>query len=202
MKEKAIFIILDKFADWEYAPLAAVLNGFDDIIEGYDVIYASNTLDEIVSLGGLRVKPDITIEEIPEDGEVLILIGGDSWRDAGLDSIVEITKKYLDSGKIVGAICDASRFLGANGLLNNHLHTGNNPRELENEEEYINREGFRMSNSVRSKNLITANGQAPYEFARDVLLAIGTAEDSVDMWYDFSTMGLYKALEKYNLMMD
>lgn len=30
MKEKAIFILLDKFADWEYAPLAAVLNGFDD----------------------------------------------------------------------------------------------------------------------------------------------------------------------------
>lgn len=33
MKSKVVFVVLEQFADWEYAPLAAVLNASEDAVE-------------------------------------------------------------------------------------------------------------------------------------------------------------------------
>lgn len=52
-------------------------------------------------------------------------IGGMSWRTEGARRIAPIIQQAYSDGKIVGAICDATVFLGMNGLLNEKQHTSN-----------------------------------------------------------------------------
>lgn len=48
--------------------------------------------------------------------------------------------------------------------------------------------------AVSDKNIITANGTAPMEFAKEILLALNVAsEDKVLDWYNFHKLGLYTA---------
>ena len=48
--------------------------------------------------------------------------------------------------------------------------------------------------AVRDKNIITANGTAPMEFAKEILLALNVAsKDKILDWYNFHKLGLYTA---------
>ena len=73
MKTLAV-VILDKFADWEPALLAA---GLQSIIGGYTVRWASVDREVKTSMGGLRVEPDMTIPEIPSTADAVIVIGAE-----------------------------------------------------------------------------------------------------------------------------
>ena len=55
-----VFLILDEFADWETAFLASALNE-KNITQNYSVSYASTDKD-IVSMGNLKMLPDMTLE--------------------------------------------------------------------------------------------------------------------------------------------
>lgn len=51
-----------------------------------------------------------------------------------------------------------------------------------------------MEPAVRDNNIITANGTASLEFAREVLLALKVAdEEKIFAWYDFYKLGCYNA---------
>jgi len=197
MKQQVVFVILDQFADWEYGPLAAELNNPEVDHPAYEVVYASNTLEPITSIGGLRALPHYTFETIPESAAALILVGGDSWRKPEAAPAAELAAGFLSRGKVVGAICDATRFLGAKGLLNNYRHTMNFRDSTEGEPLYQNAGGFVQEDAVRDRNLVTANGNAPYAFTREVLLALGTKPEEADKWLDFFTLGLHQALAKH-----
>ena len=197
MANKAVFVILDQFADWEYAPLAAVLNSPEEGTTRREVLFASLDKEIKTSIGGLRAQPHLSLEEIPDDAEALILVGGASWRKPEADRVAPIARRFLEEGKVLGAICDAARFLGSHGLLNHHQHTANFRDELIAQQAYANEAGYSDDEAVRDGQLVTANGNAPFLFAREVLLALGEAEDSVQMWYDFYTMGFRKAIAKY-----
>lgn len=197
MKETVVFVLLEGFADWEGAPLAAELTSPETERPPVQVLYASTDREKKRSIGGLTVLPDITLNEIPKDAKALVLIGGTSWRTPEAMAVVPIVQNFLQNNKVVGAICDAARFLGAHGLLDDHLHTANFLQELEGEPQYRNAAGFKEEDCVRDRNLVTANGQAPYLFAREMLLALGASEQDAAQWYDFQTMGLRAALKKY-----
>lgn len=197
MKGKVVFVLLDGFADWEGAPLAAALTQPEGEYEAFEVLYASDRREPRRSIGGLTVLPDIPLSEVPEDARALVLIGGTSWRKPEAAAVLPIVLRFLQEGKLVGAICDAVRFLGAHGLLNNHRHTANFLEELEDEAQYQNAAGFAEEDCVRDRNLVTANGQAPYLFGREMLLALGVSAADAAMWYDMGTMGLRAALKKY-----
>lgn len=60
--------------------------------------------------------------------------------------------------------------------------------ELHRETKYI------AKQTVRDRNLITANGTAPMEFAKEILLALNVAsEDKILDWYNFYKLGFYTA---------
>ena len=201
MKRKVVFVILHQFADWEYAPLAAELHSPDIGGEAFEVLFASDTLDPKTSIGNIKAMPDLSIADIPEDAAALILVGGNSWRKPAAKVVAPVAQRFLDEGRTVGAICDAARFLGAHGLLNHHRHTVNDPSELAEESAYTNAAGFLQQDTVRDGKLVTANGTAPYAFAREVLLALGREEASAQQWYDFQTLGLHAALKKHGLQL-
>lgn len=194
MKKQILFVILEQFADWEAAYLssAVYMLGMGE----YDVKTVSLTTDVVTSIGGFHVVPDHSIESVPSDYEALILIGGMAWRNENAGKIRPLVDSYLAEGKVLGGICDASAFLGTTGALNNVKHTSNDLDDLKQwaggmytgEERYVTRQ------AVRDKNVITANGTAPLEFAKEVLLALKAApEEKITEWYNFHKLGYYEA---------
>jgi len=202
MKEKVLFIILDQYADWEYSFLASLLQDrIQDKTSPFEVKTVSLNRNPIKSIGGFTTIPDYGIENIPTDYAGIILIGGTSWRTEGAKELAPFVKKaYLD-GKIVGAICDATVFLGMNGLLNERKHTSNTQEDLiaAAQKNYTGSENYIHAQAVRDGTLITANGSAYLEFAREALTALNAyPADYIESSYQFYKLGFINFMKSMN----
>ncbi|MDE6672534.1 MAG: glutamine amidotransferase [Ruminococcus sp.] len=194
MSRTILFVILQQYADWESAYITSAITMLGQ--GKYDIKTVSLSRDSVQSIGGFRVVPDYDLQSVPEDYEALILIGGLTWRSENTQPIKNLVEDCYKKGKILGGICDASAFLGTAGVLNDVMHTSNDINDLKQwagtaytgETKYICRQ------AVRDKNVITANGTAPLEFAKEILLALEVAgEDKILEWYNFHKLGLYTA---------
>ena len=202
MKEKVIFIILDQYADWEYPFLASMLQDrIQDKTSPFEVKTVSLSRNPIKSIGGFTTIPDYGIEDIPTDYAGIILIGGMSWRTEEAKEITPIVKKAYADGKIVGAICDATVFLGMSGLLNEKKHTSNTLEDLiaAAQENYTGSQNYIHAQAVRDGRLITANGSAYLEFAREVLTALNAYPiDYIESSYQFYKLGYIDFIDSMN----
>lgn len=200
MSRKVVFIILDQFADWEGAYLSSILLD-EELGLSNEVLWASTDLEAKKSLGNMTVIPDMKLDDIPEDADALILIGGNSWRSEAADKVTPVVQKFKASGKIIGFICDATYYAAKEGFLNDVKHTGNDLMEIKELDNYRNEEMFLMENAVRDGKIITANGNSPVEFTGEVLKALEImSEDDVRMQTDFYLMGYWNALKKYGFL--
>jgi len=194
MKKTVLFVILDKYADWEAAYLSSLILALGQ--EVYSIKTVSLTKDSIKSLGGFTVIPDYDIKSAPTDFEGLVLIGGMSWRTEEAQQVKPLVENALNNKKVLGGICDASVFLGKMGILNNVKHTSNDLNDLKQwaGDAYIGEEKYMMQPAVRDNNIITANGTAPLEFAKEVMIALEVApEKSILECYNFYKYGCYEA---------
>lgn len=189
-----LFVILDQYADWEVAYLSSAIymlgNG------NYEVKTVSLTKDIVKSIGGFRVVPDYDIQSVPNDYEGLILIGGMTWRNPTSQQIKPLVDNTLKNNKILGGICDASAFLGTVGALNNVYHTSNDLNDLKSWAgiSYTGEDNYISKQSISDKNIITANGTATLEFAKDVLITLKVAPmEKILDWYNFHKLGYYTA---------
>jgi len=200
-KKTVLFVVLDKFADWEGAALAAELQqpSAEKPSLSFTVKTVSLSKEPIRSIGGFTVLPDYDLKDRPNDYSGLILIGGDSWRNPEAEPIAELVQEALDKGAIVGAICDATTFLAKHGFLNAVRHTGNFLNDFKSYagSTYTNEVNFLLDEAVIDGNLITANGNAPIQFGKLVLDALGADPEVNQMWVDFHTLGFHPALRKY-----
>ena len=198
-----VFVILDEFADWEAAFLSSGLND-ENITKNYTTNFASIDKNIKKSMGNLKVLPDLTLKEIDEnDVDGLVLIGGRTWRSQIEETntkIVELVKKFKNNpNKDVGAICDAAYFLATNGLLNDRKHTVNSFDEIKDNSNYTNAKNFVEMESVIDGNLVTAKGDSPIHFAKNVMMALGDIpEKNVNLFFDIYTIGFVKAFEKFS----
>lgn len=193
MKKVLLFVILDKFSDWEYAYLSPLVLALGR--DNYSVKTVSLTKEPVCSLGGFTVIPDYDIHSIPKY-EGLILIGGMSWRTDSARQVELLVNDALKNNKILAGICDAAAFLGTAGALNNVYHTGNDLSDLKKwaGNAYIGDEKYKMQQAVRDNNIITANGTATLEFTKEVLMALEVApENVINEWYNFYKLGAYNA---------
>ncbi len=189
-----LLFILDKFADWEAAYLSSAVNMLGN--GEFAVKTVSLTQEAVTSIGGFRTIPDFGLDTVPEDYEALILIGGMSWRTPEARGVSALAENCAEKGKLLGGICDASAFLGTLGLLNSVPHTSNDPNDLKQwaGEAYGGEKLYVHKQAVRGGNIITANGTAALEFAREVLLAVNAApENKINDWYNFHKLGYYCA---------
>lgn len=192
MKKCILFVILDQYADWEAAYLSSALYMLGH--GAYEVKTVSLTREPVTSIGGFRALPDFDLDSIPADYEAVILIGGMSWRKEEAGKVKSLVDNCLEAGKVLGGICDASAFLGTVGALNHVSHTSNDLNDLKQwaGEAYTGEKNYIMRQAVRDHNVITANGTAPLEFAKEVLLALKAApEKAITDWYDFHKLGYY-----------
>lgn len=195
MKE-VLFVLLNQFADWEAAPLAAAINESAD----FCVKTVSSHKQPVRSIGGFSVNPDYDWKEAAKaDFAGLILIGGKAWRSEAAESAINLVEKALLRGAVIGAICDASAYLASLGLLNKIDHTGNTLEGLQSfaGKKYAGAARYKAQQAVRDGQFITANGSASLEFAKEALLALHvmTAEQA-ENWYRFYKWGYEGMAEK------
>ena len=192
--KKIMFVILEQYADWEAAYLSSAIYMLGQ--DKFEVKTVSLTKDIVTSIGGFRTVPDYDIHSVPEDYEAVILIGGMTWRNENAQQVKMLVEKCVENGKVLGGICDASAFLGTVGVLNNVNHTSNDLNDLKQwaGSAYTGEEKYIKKQTVCDKNIVTANGTAALEFAREVMLTLKMAEENkIIEWYNFHKLGCYNA---------
>ncbi|MFF2504111.1 type 1 glutamine amidotransferase family protein [Streptomyces sp. NPDC058067] len=173
--------VYDTFADWETGYATAHLAR-----GGYPVrTVAARAGRPVTTLGGLRIQPDLALDDLrPEDSSLLILTGADLW-DAcdDLAPFAHKARAFLDSGVPVAAICGATAGLAREGLLDDRAHTSAVPQYLD-ATGYKGGEHYVDADAVTDRGLITAGPTEPVAFAREVLGALGVFEgELLDAWY-------------------
>ena len=187
-----LYVILEQWADWELAYISSAVNMLGQ--GKFENKTVSLTKNAVTSIGGVKCLPDYDLQSVPSDYDALILIGGMSWHNENAMQIKALADDCIVKNKVLGAICDACRFLGSVGALNSAKHTANDLNELKRYAAYNNEKGFIHKQAVSDNNIITANGTAPLEFAREVLKALSVASDEqIKGWYDFHKLGFYNA---------
>lgn len=192
MKKEVLVFIFDGYADWEIAYVCAELMeaGHDHVIRTISADGQPKT-----SMGGLRVAADYSLAEPPETFSMLILPGGMAWLTQANDHVLPLVGYALRHDILVGAICNACNFMAENGYLDTRRHTGNTLAFMQSQSpHYHGEELFVERQAVYDQGVITANGSAALEFAREILLLLkAKPEDEISAWYHLNKDGFYAA---------
>ena len=182
--------VFNTLADWEPGFVVAGINNPDGqkTPGRYRVRTIAATRDAITTIGGIRILPDMSLDQLnPTESAMLILPGGESWDQGGNLEAVEKAKVFLAAGVPVAAICGATAGLARGGILDTRKHTSNAP-------EYLAATGYRgaqlyqAADVVSDQNVITASAMKSLEFAREIFERLDLYEDKVlEAWY-----GLFK----------
>ncbi len=190
-KTKKIFIFLfDGFSDWEIAYLTPEIHKSRQ----FDLIYFSQNGITVSSMGGLQIKPTSTLSQINlQDIDMLILPGGTAWEKGENDELIPFTKDIFKMGKPIAAICAATAYLGQLGFLNNLKHTSSDINYLKYiAPDYCGDKYYQNELAVTDKNMITAKGTAPIEFAREIFKTLSLYDDNeIEKWFQLFKYGIW-----------
>jgi putative intracellular protease/amidase len=192
MIKVAYLYVFDTMADWEGGYAIAELNSgryFKNGSMKYTVKTISNSMEPIVTMGGMRVIPDTTVNEFKlDDAGLLILPGGNTWLETIHDQILEKAKECLHHDITVAAICGATFGLARAGLLNDRYHTSNDLDYLMSVcPNYAGSAFYRPEPAVSDRKLITAPGVAPIEFAYQILKSLDViSPQALEAWYQLN----------------
>lgn len=186
MIETVHVAVYDTFADWEPSYVTAGINRplMQREPGGRQIRTVGATSAPVTSMGGLRVVPDLTLDQLsPADSAMLILPGADIWEDGQLAPFAQAAEDFLKAGVPVAAICGATYGLAKQGLLDARPHTGNAADNLASTG-YSGAHYYVDEPAVTDGDLITASGIAPIDFARHIFARLDLFEPAVlDAWY-------------------
>jgi len=189
MKRTVYLYLLDTMADREPGYAIAELNTgryFQKCAQRLEVRTVAVSKAPVVTMGGVRVTPDISLDGCRADGAAaLILPGGDTWLEPVHAPLFEKVGEFLRAGVPVAAICGATAGLAQAGFLNERAHTSNDIGYLKAVcPAYAGESLYRNEPAVTDGNLITATGLAPLEFARELIrLRAVFSPRTLDAWY-------------------
>jgi len=178
-------LVLDTLADWEPGLTIAHLN---DPAPGMSSKYHVRTVglsrEMVVTKGGLRVLPELTLDELsPAHSALLILPGADIWNDSKTDPALSKASAFVKAGVPVAAICGATLGLARAGLLDNRRHTSNAVQFLASTG-YAGANHYVNQPVVEDDNVITAPATASLEFAKHILGKLQVfSPPALEAWY-------------------
>ncbi|MGD9694931.1 MAG: DJ-1/PfpI family protein [Thermoleophilia bacterium] len=177
--------VYDDLADFEVGHLLAELRTGRFTGVPFAIVTAGATPDPIVTMGGIRIVPDVVIDDAdPAASRLLVLPGSTLWDAGGGAPFVDAARRFAAAGVPVAAICGAVLGLARAGLLDGRDHTGAAPEYLA-QSGYAGAGRYRDARAVADGGLITAGPQSPIHFARAVLGALGLASDrTLDAYED------------------
>lgn len=195
MSNEILYILLPDFASHEMVYLMEAISSDEQQLKTnpkYVNRIVAPTADPVCAIGGFKVIPDYTFDNMPDTFAALVLIGGYGWLTPIAEEVKPIVRKAIEKGKIVGAICNGASFMAKCGFLNNVKHTGNGLEQLKlcGGENYTNQGGYIHSQAVSNRNIVTANGSATLEFAKELLLLLeNDTPERIEMYYQFNKQG-------------
>ncbi|MFG2573294.1 DJ-1/PfpI family protein [Streptomyces sp. NPDC048481] len=172
--------VYDSLADWETGHATAYLAR-----AGFEIRTVGPTREPVVSIGGLRVQPDLALADLrAHDSALLVLPGADLWDTTDdLAPFARAARAFLDAGVPVAAICGATAGLAREGLLDRRDHTSAAPFYLA-ATGYAGGGRYVEADAVTDGALVTAGPTEPVAFAREVLRLLGVYEgETLDAWY-------------------
>jgi len=178
--------VFDTMADWEAAyAIAAINNPQFQLVPGrFRVATVAESLDPITTMGGMRIQPDMALSNLsPVASSLLILPGGEQWESRGNTLAIAKAHNFVSVGVPVAAICAATLALAHAGLLDNRRHTSNALSYLAGTG-YQGASHYCEAPAVTDKNVITASGLAPIDFAYEILKVLNLySAATLDAWY-------------------
>ena len=195
MSNEILYILLPDYAAHEAVYLSQA-SASDEFAMKENPKYVNKvvapTMEPVKSIGGFRTLPDYSFETMPDDYAALVLIGGFGWSTPAANKVVPMVRSAIEKGKTVGAICNAASWMAKHGFLNAVKHTGNGPEQLKlwGGDNYTNPNGYVNAQAVNDKNIVTANGSATLEFAKELLLLLeNDTPERIEMYYQFNKQG-------------
>lgn len=182
MKKKVHLFVFDDFADWEPSFVTPEINKS----ENYVIETVGLTMKPVKSMGGLTVIPDITIDAINwQQAALLILPGSDRWTAKELREVNPLAENFRKKDLPIAAICAATAYLADIGFFQGVVHTSNNKEWLQQVVPgYKGSELYKDELAVTDKNIISANGVGPIEFAREILRKLKIYNEAdLDKWF-------------------
>ncbi len=195
MTDEILYILLPDYAAHEAVYLSEAIASDEAAMKEnpkYVNKVVAPTLEPVKSIGGFRTVPDYSFETMPDEYAALVLIGGFGWTTPVADSVEPLVRRAISSGKVVGAICNGASFMAKYGFLNAVKHTGNGLEQLKlwGGANYTNPGGYVHAQAVSDSRIVTANGSAALEFARELLLLLGNdTPERIEMYYQFNRQG-------------
>jgi len=193
--------VFDTMADWEASfAIAGINNPEFQLSPGrYHVQTVGLSAAPVTTIGGVRILPDLPLDQVsPASSAMLILPGGKSWESGANPQAIDKARQFLAAGKPVAAICAATLALGRAGLLDDRRHTSN-AREYLAASGYGGASLYSDSPAVMDRNLITASGIAPVDFAYQIFRMLELYRSTaLEAWYALFKHG--DAAKFYELM--
>jgi putative intracellular protease/amidase len=194
MTQTVHLFVFDTLADWEPGYAIAGINSPEHQKHPgkFQVKLVAEQGREIVSSGGMRIVPDLTLDEIsPSESAMLILPGGGVWDAGGNDVAIDAARRWIDAGVPVAAICGATFGLARGGLLDARRHTSNAAM-------YLASTGYKGGHLYEDTKAVTADDQLlitagsmwPLEFAYEIFRRLDLySEDALESWYGLFSTG-------------
>ncbi len=192
MKPKAYLFVFDGLADWEPALALCEIRKAGK----YEVLTAGHSREPVVTMGGLKLLPDIAIEEVePRDTAIFIVPGGNRWEEGPDQKLAELLRRLHAENILIGALCAATLEIARAGLTSGLRHTSNAKSYLKKMVPQYKDENFYVDElAVTDHKIITASGLGSVEFAREVIRELGIYSEAVtQMWFGMFKNGVIPA---------
>jgi len=129
MKQQDVHLfVFDSLSDWEAGYAIAGINNpqFQKNPGIYRVRSVALKKTPVVSIGGICIQPDLTLDELSSTNSAMFIMpGGTAWDEGKNTEAIEVARAFLNSGIPVAAICGATAGLARGGLLDARRHTSN-----------------------------------------------------------------------------
>jgi len=169
--------LYNNLADWEIGYLLVELRTGRFTGRPWQIVSVAESREPITSMGGLRMVPDMILDDLdPGDSNLLILPGADLWDAGDGAAFADAATRFLDAGVPVAAICGATSGLARAGLLDKRRHTSAVAGYLI-ATGYAGSDHYVNERAVVDGDLITAGPQSPVQFACATLRRLSLASD-------------------------
>jgi putative intracellular protease/amidase len=176
--------IYNTLADWEVGHLLVELRTGRFTGISWNIVTVAESLEPITTMGGLRVQPDMVLDDLdPASSNLLILPGADIWDAGGGGAFAAAAARFLDAGVPVAAICGATAGLARAGLLDDRRHTSAAAGYLM-ATGYVGEDHYVDERAVVDGYLITAGPQSPVQFACATLRRLGLMSERTLVAYE------------------
>ncbi len=192
VKMKAYLFVFDGLADWEPALALCEIRKSGK----YQVLAAGHSREAVVTMAGLKVLPDVTLDEIePRETAIFIFPGGDRWENGPDHKVYEVLQRLHTQKILIGALCAATLEIARSGLTAGARHTSNSKSYLKKMVPAYRDEDLYVDElAVTDEKIITASGLGSVEFAYEVIRELGIYNYAdTRIWFNMIKKGLIPA---------